>query len=660
MIAIQINDKRVEVAEGTTLLAAAREAKVPIPTLCNHPALKPEGGCRICLTEIEVRGKRRLVTACNYPVREELRAFTRSERVLEQRRNLLSLMLARWPNVPMLRDLAALVGAEEAAFAHPRRNESKNACILCGRCVRGCSQIIWEDIIGMAGRGDARHVSMPFGDSYDRCVGCATCAVICPTGAIQITDEANNPVDPGRVSRFGFRLGEEMATLDDHQCGMRRYGTGNLVDVMDAYDLLPTHNYKFGSHPEAKNIYREVWRNLFTQNTPDGCWLGCQMSCAHCIEGFELQTGPYKGDRVTVDGPEYETAAGCGSNIGVFDPLIVAELNFYCDTYGIDTISFGTCMAFAMECYDNGILDKDKTGGLDLSFGQGLNALTCLHQMATGEGFGVVIGQGVRRMKQIFAEEYGADAAFLQDIGMECKGLEYSEYVSKESLAQQGGFALASKGPQHDEAWLIFMDMVNNQIPTFEDKAEALYYFPKFRTWFGLMGLCKLPWNDVEPADNAETAEPHKVPKHVEGYLNFYSGVTGNEITSEEQLLFQSARVYNFQRVFNLRMGFGTREHDYGPYRAMGPVTEEEYLSRQERYDTQLKELVGLDPDKMLTGEKVHALRKHREAQYDKLVDAVYKRRGWSPNGVPTLETLKHLGIDFPWLVEVVRPHLES
>ena len=117
--------------------------------------------------------------------------------------------------------------------------------------------------------------------------------------------------------------------------------------------------------------------------------------------------------------------------------------------------------------------------------------------MSKGEGFGKIAGLGIRRMKKIFIEEYGADPDFLQDIGMEQKGLEYSEYLSKESLAQQGGYGLTNKGPQHDEAWLIFMDMVNNQLPTFEDKAEALHYFPMFRTWFGLMGLCKLPWNDI-------------------------------------------------------------------------------------------------------------------------------------------------------------------
>lgn len=241
---------------------------------------------------------------------------------------------------------------------------------------------------------------------------------------------------------------------------------------------------------------------------------------------------------------------------------------------------------------------------------------------------------------------------------MECKGLEYSEYVTKESLAQQGGFALASKGPQHDEAWLIFMDMVNKQIPTFEDKAEALHFFPNFRTWFGLMGLCKLPWNDVEPTNNAEYDEPHKVPGHLEGYYNFYEGVTGKKL-DEGKMITMSERVYNFQRVFNLRMGFGTREHDYGPYRAMGPVTDEEYESRAERYDEQLKNVVGQDPAGMSTSDKKAALRKFREEQYDSLVNAVYKRRGWTNNGVPTVEKLKSLGMDMPWLLDVVAKHQE-
>jgi aldehyde:ferredoxin oxidoreductase len=236
---------------------------------------------------------------------------------------------------------------------------------------------------------------------------------------------------------------------------------------------------------------------------------------------------------------------------------------------------------------------------------------------------------------------------------MENKGLEYSQYLSKESLAQQGGFAMTNKGPQHDEAWLIFMDMVNNQIPTFENKAEALHYFPMFRTWFGLVGLCKLPWNDVEPENNAETDEPAKVPEHVDNYVTIYKAVTGLEF-DKCKLIEDSERVYNFQRVFNLRRGYGTRLYDRQPYRAAGPVTIEEYKSRRERYDKQLMEKAGYDPEGKSVMEKLKVLRKYREDEYEKLLDAVYDRRGWNRNGVPRIEFLKKIGMDLPEVIEVV------
>jgi len=312
-----------------------------------------------------------------------------------------------------------------------------------------------------------------------------------------------------------------------------------------------------------------------------------------------------------------------------------------------------------MECYENGVLDEEKTGGLKLNFGNADSAMELIHQLARGEGFGPIAGMGVRKMKEMFIEKGWGDPKFLQDIGMENKGLEYSEYISKESLAQQGGFAMTHKGPQHDEAWLIFMDMVNNQIPTFEDKAEALHYFPMFRTWFGLMGLCKLPWNDVEPVTNAETDEPAKVPEHVDNYVTIYNAVTGQNIDKHE-IIRQSERVYNYQRVFNLRRGYGTREFDAQPYRAAGPVTIEEYESRADRYDTQLKEILGIDTDGKTSEEKRDILREYRESQYEKLLDAVYKRRGWTKNGVPKISHLKELRMDLPELIDMVSPHQEN
>ena len=464
---------------------------------------------------------------------------------------------------------------------------------------------------------------------------------------------SNGPANIGLIKKAGKRFNREMSELDDKQNQMKKVGTANIVEIMDHFDLLPTHNFKFGSHADTHQIDSSIWKTRFTQGMPDGCWLGCTMSCSHGVDGYPLQTGPYAGQKVLVDGPEYENAAGLGANIGNFDPQVVLELNFYCDTYGVDTISFANCAAFAMECYEAGIITIQDTGGLELHFGNGWAALELLHQMAKGDGFGVIVGQGVAYMKKYFAEEYGGDPEFLQDIGMEVKGMEISEYGTKESIAQQGGYGLATKGPQHDEAWLIFMDQVQNLLPTFEDKAEALHYFPMWRTWFSLHGLCKLPWNDITPENNKDTAEPAKVEEHVENYCWVHEGVTGIKV-SPEDLIEQSERVYTFQKVFAMRMGRVGREHDYPPYRAMGPVTAEEYESRAERYDGQLRDLIGVDPNGLATKEKMAKLREYRESQYELLLDAVYKRRGWDMNSIPTMEHLKKMRMDLPEVIEVV------
>jgi len=469
-----------------------------------------------------------------------------------------------------------------------------------------------------------------------------------------VKSDLNNPANIAKINRAGIRFHKEMNRYDDEQNGMRKIGTANIVEVMNDYDLLPTHNFKFGSHKDIAQIASTVFIEKYVrQGIYDGCWHGCSMSCAKAADDFLLQSGPYKGQKVLIDGPEYENAAALGSNIGVFCPETILELNFYCDTYGIDTISFGTMVAFAMDCYENGIYTKEQAGGLDLKFGNIDDALELIHQIADGRGFGLIVGKGIKFMKKYFVENFGADPDFLFDIGMEQKGLEYSEYMPKESLAQQGGYGLTNKGPQHDEAWLIFMDMVNNQIPTFEDKAEALHYFPMFRTWFGLVGLCKLPWNDVTSFSNKYQKEPGKMPEHVQNYLDIYNGVTGKKYKIQD-LIDESEKVYNFQRIFNIRMGYGLRKNDNVPYRSLGPVTEEEYLSRQERYESQMTEL-GFDIEGKSIEEKMEILKAHRKDQYEKLTDAVYKRRGWNMNGVPTIEKLKDIGMDLPELIEVVK-----
>jgi len=470
-----------------------------------------------------------------------------------------------------------------------------------------------------------------------------------------VTADTNMPADKAALKEVAKAYSREIVELDPKQNEMARIGTTHLVTIMNDHDLLPTHNFRYGSHPQAPNLGQSVYRLLFDPGF-DGCWMGCTVACSHGIKDFVPFTGPFKGRKVFVDGPEYETIAGCGSNLGIFDPHTVVELNFYCDAYGLDTISVGTSIAFAMECFEMGLINETHTGGMDLCFGNRLSALELVHQMAAGEGFGHIIGQGVRKMKEIFATDFAAEPAVMADIGMEAKGLEFSEYMTKESLAQQGGYGLALKGPQHDEAWLIFLDMVHNFMPTFEQKAEALHWFPMFRTWFSLCGLCKLPWNDIVPEDNKDSQEPAKVMKHVQWYTDYFSAMTGRAAAPGD-LIKMSEAVYNFQRIFNLKMGFGRRQHDSLPYRAVGPVTELEYESRAERYDAQLQDQCNVDVTGKTTAEKLSLLREFRQAQYEKLKDAVYQRRGWTDDGIPTVAKVKSLGIDFPEVLELLEAH---
>ncbi len=658
-IKISINGKEIEVVKDTYLLKAIQNAGFSVPTLCHHKDLTPNGTCRLCMVEVETNGRKKLVTSCNFPVRNSISVNTEADKVKKHRKTIAEMYLGRWPNVPVIQEIAKICGTDDKdKFKSDLTDENPKACVLCGHCVTACKEFMQERILDFAGRGIKRHLNMPFGEVDPHCIGCTSCAYVCPTGAIDIKDEVNHPVDGYMIRDHGMKVNAEMATLDKDQCRMREVGTANIVEVMDQYDILPVHNYKFGNHPDTHKVDSKVLKaKYFTQGSADACWKGCSMACAKAVDGFKLKTGPYKGDHVCVDGPEYETAAGA-TNMGMFDPDFHVEYNFYCDTYGIDTISFATTTAFVMECYENKIINDEITGGLELNFGSGNNTLELLHQMAIGKGFGVEVGQGILWLQNKWSKMFPEHEAFMRDIGMQAKGLEYSEYMCKESLAQQAGYTLANKGPQHDEAWLIFMDMVNNQIPTFEDKAEALYYFPLFRTWFGLLGLCKIVWNDIAPANNAVNNPPQqaaKIPEHVENYWKYFEGMTGIEL-DEQKMLDQSARVHNLQRIMNYLLGYGTREYDMPPYRAVGPVTEEEYLSRADvYYDKQMKEIIGIDPEGKSIQEKMVITRKYREAQYNKVIDAAYNKRGWTLNAIPKLSRLKELGIDLPKIVDVIR-----
>jgi aldehyde:ferredoxin oxidoreductase len=410
---------------------------------------------------------------------------------------------------------------------------------------------------------------------------------------------ANNPKDGKKVRQAGANLKKVISKADPQQLNLASWGTPILVEYMDKYHILPVNNYQYGQHPDAKAIFADVFLDRYlAKDLPDGCYKGCNLACAKGAENVTLKYGPQAGKNVGIDGPEYETA-GAVACMGIFDPQFIMEYNWYCDEYGMDTISMGVTASFLMECVQRGYLSKGDVG-YELVWGNVESAARLLHETAFGKGFGTICAQGVHRAKDWVAERYAAKTGRsaaqvlpeLDKFAMETKGLEYSMYITKESLAQQGGYGFALKGPQHDEAWLIFIDHVHKELPTFEMKAKALKWFPLIRTWFNAVGLCKLPWIDVRHPEAANTENPAQNQPTLAYYVQYLNATVGCN-KDVQDVLDDSERLYLLQKMINVRQGKGTRTDDRIPLRAMGPAFFNEYEARADYYDAWLKDQLG-------------------------------------------------------------------
>ncbi len=482
---------------------------------------------------------------------------------------------------------------------------------------------------------------------------------------------SNQPADKTRLREAGKNLRNVIRDRDPKELRLGKQGTTALLDIMNSNEILPVKNYKFGSDKREEDVSGKIFEDkIFEQNKPDGCFAGCTLACTKGCEHHTLSTGPYAGKTVAVDGPEYETAAAV-TNLGIFDVDAMLEYAWYCDEYAMDTISAGVVLAFLIEAYQQGHLTLEDTGGIELKWNDKDTVFDLVHKMAAGEaGFPREVGRGLRYMKKWVAKRAASRnghsrSAILKELdlfGMETKGLEFSMYITKESLAQQGGYGFALKGPQHDESWLIALDQIKNEMPTFDQKAKALRWFPLFRTWFNIVGLCKLPWIDVRHPDAADTEDPAKNMPTVELYLELVNATLGTDKTLDD-LLMESERSYLLHKLINLRQGFGTREHDQIPLRAMAPVFLDEFNNRKAYYKTYLADVVGIDVESKTDEALLKELQDYRRKQYELLSDAVYEEKGYDKNSIPTDETLKRLGFvrdEYFQIVEDARQRLAN
>jgi aldehyde:ferredoxin oxidoreductase len=423
------------------------------------------------------------------------------------------------------------------------------------------------------------------------------------------------------------------------------------------YQSLPVNNYQYGSHPQAGQICGKTYaERLFDHRGMDGCFPGCNLRCTK--GGWVILTSSeHKGQKVWVDGPEYETAAGFGSNLGMWNPEFIMEANWHCDNYGIDTITTAVIMAFLMECYQRQYLVKEDTDGFALAWGDEQAALSFIHQIARKETqLAKVAGVGMIELIDWIAGKYAARIGKpnpkkeLDQFAMHTKGLPFSLYRTHRSLSMQASYAAASDiGAHHAAAWLIKVDLLG-AFATLQDRAKALITYPRVRLGNDNLGLCKLPWVDVFNPDsgNRKNTDIYINPASQEIYADFYNGMLGTNMTWEK-IFEQTDRDINLQRVMNM-MAYEkkTGEHDWIPDRAIGPTEDRLYETEKDYNDQQLSIILDkslIDIQNMKTTEKREILMKHRKEELKKLIGVYYAQRGWSATGIPKVETLKQIGL---------------
>lgn len=174
-VSLTINGSKVRVPKGTNVLDAALEYGICIPHLCHMSDLIPMGACRLCIVEVIENGKSKVAASCTLEAKEGMAIRSHTDKILKARRNIAEMLVAEAPNSRAIQDIAVRCGVTKVRF--PFRNKS---CVLCGRCVRVCSEVWQSKSLGFVGRGKDRHVALPFNTRPDFCKRCWSCSELCP------------------------------------------------------------------------------------------------------------------------------------------------------------------------------------------------------------------------------------------------------------------------------------------------------------------------------------------------------------------------------------------------------------------------------------------------------------------------------------------------
>ncbi|MEW5920133.1 MAG: aldehyde ferredoxin oxidoreductase family protein [Bacillota bacterium] len=376
------------------------------------------------------------------------------------------------------------------------------------------------------------------------------------------------------------------------------FGTASLVNGMSAFGAFPTRNFRSGVFEGAEKISGETMAETILVKTR-GCY-SCNIKCTRYTM---VKEGNYAG--VESEGPEYETVNAFGSRCGVDNLEAIAMANMNANRYGLDTISTGTLISFAMELYEEGILSKEECNGLELTFGnhEAMNQL--LEDIAMRKGLGDILAEGVKRA----AARIGRQA---DKYAMHVKGLELTATEPRAAQDSGLGHSVASRGGDHLRPWSPAYTLFNFGseelglggtpdpiVP--DDKANVVVQMQRVSTFTDMNGTCKfiVLCNTISPSQLAR----------------LHTTITGIPFTSED-VMQSAARVWNLQRALN-NLKFGVTSSD----------------------DTL--------PQRLLNEPAPEGPAKGKVVELDKMKREYYQLEGWDDNGVPRRERLMELGLDF-------------
>lgn len=366
----------------------------------------------------------------------------------------------------------------------------------------------------------------------------------------------------------------------------RKYGTPYWVKPINDWGFIPTRNYQEGYFEQGNTINAETMRERIVDGS-GACW-NCVIACWN---KSSIKSGSHKG--VSLVGPEYETLALMGSNLGVGSVEEVAYLNERCNELGMDTISLGGVLGFAIEAYEKGVITKGDLGGIDVGWGKTEEMARLIDDIAhRRSSAGDVLAEGVR----IAAEKLGKNS---EEYAVHTKGLEIPGYDPRGAFGMGLAYATSDRGGCHQRAWTVRAEVMDPDLDrfSFKKKAKLVKEVQDERAAFFSLVLC-----DFAPISERDC-------------VDMWNLATGFDHTVESYLL-AGERIWNLIRLFNLREGLDPTEDKLPPRFfndsfTKGPV--KGIVLSKEGFQQSLKEY--------------------------------YYLRGWDAKGIPTEKKLKELGL---------------